>query len=61
MIASKLSVQGVKSLWGDCRVFPVLSTFVYAPPVSVPNTGKTLQLPQSDLIPWTLTLIASLV
>ena len=37
MIASKVSVQGVKSLWGACRVFPVLGTFVYAPPVSVPG------------------------
>jgi hypothetical protein len=37
---------------------PGTLTFIYAQPVSVPSAQyrKTLQSPQSDLTPWTLTL-----
>ena len=41
----KVSVQGVKSLWmHHLSLYPVT------------KTSKTLQSPQSDLTPWTLTL-----
>ena len=55
-IDAKIDVYLVKSLWGNCSVFPVLGTGDTDRFRIVPNTGKTLQSPQSDLTPWKLTL-----
>ena len=61
----RVSIQGVKSLYGDCIVFPRLGTgdtdrwrinkgrlSVYP----VPNLRKMMRSPHSDLTPWILTL-----
>ena len=57
---TRVSIQGVKSLWGIALFFrdwaPV--TLTGGAQTKVPNTGKTLQSPQSNLTPWTLTLDA---
>ena len=64
----RVSIQGVKSLWGDRVVFPRLRTGdtnrwginkIYLPPVSVPGaqSRKNDAIPQSDLTPRKLTLI----
>ena len=63
----RVSIQGVKSLWGDCIVFPRLGTgdterankplFMHYLSVSlVPNLGKMTRSPKSDSTPWILTL-----
>ena len=65
---SRVSIQGVKSLWGDRVFFPQIGhqrhwqvankpLFLRHLSVSlVPNLGKMTQSPRSDLTPWILTL-----
>ena len=65
---SRVSIQGVKSLLGDRVVFPnwapgtltvgaLKQRFICHLSVSlVPNVGKMMRFPQSDLTRWILTL-----
>ena len=64
----RVSIQGVKSLWGITLFFQDWApgtltggkkTFVYAPPVSVSGaqSRKNNAIPHSDLTPWILTLL----
>ena len=50
MVIPKVSVQGVKSLWGDCSVFPILGTGGTKPSFMCHLS------PGPNLPPWTLTL-----
>ena len=68
-VLARVSIQGVKPLWGDRVVFPrfwhrghwqVANKTLFMRHLSVsavPNLGKTTRSPQSDVTPWILTLV----
>ena len=65
-VKNRVSIQGVKSLWGERVVFPRLGngTPLFTRHLSaspVPNLAKTSRSPQSDLTPWISTLKRILV
>ena len=64
----RVSIQGVKALWGNRVVFPRLGTgdtdrwLIHNLSLSpLPNLGKTTQSPQSHLTLWILTLFGEAV